>query len=353
MHSYNFFISYSSKDSQPLHICNELEKHGVSCWIAPRNIPAGMPYARAIMQGIENSDIFIVFISSNSVNSEDVLNEIDNAHRLRKQIIPIFISPVKLTSELSYYLNRRQWINLFEGEKAAISLVLNSCSSKNNPQKCQTSNKLLPEPPFELDYLFNTLENPKIKSSDDDFLLAVEDVFHIEGRGTVVTGIIESGKVKVGDVVTIIGEDNKMKSVVTGIEMNRKLIDSAIKGDSCGLLLREISSSSKIKRGYILYIGSNKETVNNIYGGVYLLRTEEGGLASLELSMGDTLTIYNRVNDVNATIVNMSHKKVQNGDFLSMELKFDKRIYLEINDTFALRKADKTIGCGLVSNISL
>lgn len=108
--SNRFFISYSSLDEYPRYITSELERHGYQCWIAPRNIKPGMPYARAIMDGIENSDTLLVFISSNSVKSEDVLNEIDNAHRLKKQIIPVFTEPIELTSDFAYYLNRRQWV---------------------------------------------------------------------------------------------------------------------------------------------------------------------------------------------------------------------------------------------------
>lgn len=113
MARYHFFMSYSSKDKLPLRFCKELEKKGVSCWIAPRNINPGAPYARAIMDGLESADNLLVFISSNSLKSEDVLNEIDNAHRLKKQIIPIFIEPIKLSTEFAYYLSRKQWINSY------------------------------------------------------------------------------------------------------------------------------------------------------------------------------------------------------------------------------------------------
>ncbi len=104
------FISYSSKDYFPFEVCTSLEKEGLKCWIAPRNIVPGTPYARAIMEGIQGADIILVFISNNSLKSEDVLNEIDNAHGLNKTIVPIFIEDVKLTPEFSYYLKRKQWI---------------------------------------------------------------------------------------------------------------------------------------------------------------------------------------------------------------------------------------------------
>lgn len=110
MEKFDAFISYSSKDSFPLEVCKFLENEGIKCWIAPRNIFPGPPYARAIMRGIEASDIILVFISKNSLQSEDVLNEIDNAHGLKKTIVPIFIEDAELTPEFNYYLKRKQWI---------------------------------------------------------------------------------------------------------------------------------------------------------------------------------------------------------------------------------------------------
>ncbi len=123
MDRYDIFISYSSKDNLPIEFCRKLESKGAKCWIAPRNITPGIPYARAIMQGLDGSSVVLVFVSSNSLQSEDVLNEIDNAHSLKKTIIPIFIEQVSLTPEFSYYLKRKQWINAFSGFDAAVKQV--------------------------------------------------------------------------------------------------------------------------------------------------------------------------------------------------------------------------------------
>lgn len=114
MAKYDIFISYSSRDKAPAEFCGRLEQRGLRCWIAPRDIAPGMPYARAIMQGLTETDTVLVFVSSNSLKSEDVLNEVDNAHGLKKNIVPIFIEKVELTPEFSYYLKRKQWINAFD-----------------------------------------------------------------------------------------------------------------------------------------------------------------------------------------------------------------------------------------------
>lgn len=91
--------------------------------MAPRDISPGVPYARAIMQGMNAAKVFVVFISRNSLQSDDVLNEIDNAHGLKKTIIPVFLEDVSLTPEFSYYLKRRQWINYFSSGADAVRRI--------------------------------------------------------------------------------------------------------------------------------------------------------------------------------------------------------------------------------------
>lgn len=113
MAKYDYFISYSSKDKEIAYkIVDAIESTGHTCWIAPRNIPYGTPYARAIMEGIDECNTFIVLITDNSIKSEDVLNEVDNAHASKKKIIPIKLTDVLLSRELNYYLSRTQWMSL-------------------------------------------------------------------------------------------------------------------------------------------------------------------------------------------------------------------------------------------------
>lgn len=123
MEKYDIFISYSSKDEFPVDLCDKLEKEGLKCWIAPRDIIPGAPYARSIMQGLGGTTAVLVFISSDSLESEDVLNEIDNAHSLKKTIIPIFIEDVPLTPEFSYYLKRKQWINAYNNPGSVVNQI--------------------------------------------------------------------------------------------------------------------------------------------------------------------------------------------------------------------------------------
>jgi len=354
MAKYDFFISYSSKDTVPPRLCNSLENAGASCWIAPRNIRPGTPYAKAIMQGIEESDTFIVCISSNSIISDDVLNEIDNAHRLKKTIIPVFIEPTHLNQELSYYLNRKQWVNLYEGEQQAINFiigheVLSSSNRQSSSNKQgETSCSLLSFPPFDENHLFEALNNKPSYSAQDNFFFPVEDVFGIKGRGVVVTGKIESGSITVGDSVTIIGEEKQIAAVVIDVEMNRKIYDKAIIGDECGLLLRGVSDKDDIKRGYVLFNGPVKKTSNTFKAGVYILTPQDGSKRKVRLSVDDKFTVYNRVNDVRGRIKRLSQIEATNGDFVGMEIELERKIFIQDDDLIALRHNNETIGCGMV-----
>lgn len=153
MAKYDVFISYSSLDKTVMSIVGAVESNGLKCWIAPRDITPGIPYARAIMSALNLCDNFVVFISANSLNSEDVLNEIDNAHSLKKYIIPCFIENVQLTPEFNYYLKRKQWLNIMEDINPLIRLL---CQS--NQQKLESFNSL-PKRFFPEGYNINTTKS--------------------------------------------------------------------------------------------------------------------------------------------------------------------------------------------------
>lgn len=127
MAKYDFFISYSSKDEDlAFRVVNAIESAGYTCWIAPRNIPYGTPYASAIMEGIDGCDKFLVLITKNSVKSNDVLNEVDNAHAAKKTIIPVRLTDTELPRELNYYLSRTQWLTIPASNPEEIVKLLNT-----------------------------------------------------------------------------------------------------------------------------------------------------------------------------------------------------------------------------------
>ncbi|MCM1519310.1 MAG: toll/interleukin-1 receptor domain-containing protein [Lachnoclostridium sp.] len=143
----DFFISYSSKDKDLADkVLDTIESKGYTCWIAPRNIPYGTPYARAIMNGIDECETFIVLITENSIASEDVLNEVDNAHASRKKIIPIRFIDKPLPRELNYYLSRTQWLTLSPSAISTLPTLLNL-----TPKTKKTEDKVeIPNPETEV-----------------------------------------------------------------------------------------------------------------------------------------------------------------------------------------------------------
>lgn len=132
MAKYDFFISYSTKDKDiASKIVDVIESTGHTCWIAPRNIPYGTPYARAIMEGIDECEKFIVLITNNSIKSEDVLNEVDNAHAIKRMIIPVRLTETQLPRELNYYLSRTQWLSI---DTKNLNEIVNSlCLTNKQP----------------------------------------------------------------------------------------------------------------------------------------------------------------------------------------------------------------------------
>lgn len=138
MAKYDYFISYSSKDEDiAFKLLEAIESTGHTCWIAPRNIPYGTPYARAIMEGIDECDTFIVLLTDNSIKSEDVLNEVDNAHAIKRTIIPVRLTDTRLPRELNYYLSRTQWLNLDANNPQQIATLLNLSATPTHDHKSE------------------------------------------------------------------------------------------------------------------------------------------------------------------------------------------------------------------------
>lgn len=153
MKNFDIFVSHSSKDNILANkIVSGLEKAGYKCWIAPRDINPGTPYARSIMEGIKGCDTFIVLITDNSIVSEDVLNEVDNAHSLRKRLIPVWLGQTKLSPELNYYLSRTQWVtadstNLSNiAELLKLPVIEKAKTEKEIPQEVLKEDNKTPHP---------------------------------------------------------------------------------------------------------------------------------------------------------------------------------------------------------------
>ena len=189
------------------------------------------------------------------------------------------------------------------------------------------------------------------RASDLPFLMPVEDVFSITGRGTVATGRVERGTVKVQDTVEIVGLTDETRSVVvTGVEMFRKLLDQAIAGDNIGVLLRGVQRN-EIERGQVLAKPGTIHPHTHFNSEVYVLTKEEGGRHTPFFN-GYRPQFYFRTTDVTGVIkLPDGVEMVMPGDNIKMEIKLITPIAIEKGLRFAIREGGRTVGSGVVSSI--
>jgi elongation factor Tu len=189
------------------------------------------------------------------------------------------------------------------------------------------------------------------RARDKDFLMPVEDVFSITGRGTVATGRIESGVIHVGDPVEIIGmSDEKLKSVVTGVEMFRKLLDQGEAGDNAGLLLRGIDKDA-IRRGMVIAKPGSVKPHKKFQAEVYILKKEEGGRHT-PFHNKYRPQFYFRTTDVTGEItLPEGVEMIMPGDNITITVELIAEIALNLNLRFAIREGGRTVGAGQVTQI--
>ncbi len=188
------------------------------------------------------------------------------------------------------------------------------------------------------------------RDSDKPFLLSVEDVFSIEGRGTVATGRVERGSLKVGEEVEIVGIRDPQKTTVTGIEMFRKLLDSAESGDNVGLLLRG-TKRDDIERGQVICKVGSVKPHKKFECEVYILSKEEGGRHSPFFN-NYRPQFYFRTTDVTGAIaLPAGTEMVMPGDNIKMTVELITPIAMEEGLRFAIREGGRTVGAGVVAKI--
>src|SRR6266498_214175 len=200
-----------------------------------------------------------------------------------------------------------------------------------------------------LDALDSYIPEP-VRDIDKPFLMAIEDIFSIKGRGTVATGRIERGVIKVNEEVEIVGFTPTKKTVVTGVEMFRKLLDQGQAGDNVGCLLRGIEKE-QIERGQVLAKPGTITPHKKFNGEVYVLKKEEGGRHTPFFS-NYRPQFYMRTTDVTGTVeLPEGVKMVMPGDNIQMTVTLHTPVALEEQMRFAIREGGKTVGAGVVTKI--
>jgi elongation factor Tu len=197
--------------------------------------------------------------------------------------------------------------------------------------------------------LDEAIPEPK-REVDKPLLMAVEDVFSIKGRGTVATGRIERGKVKVNDEVELVGLRPTKKVVVTGVEMFRKMLDEGQAGDNIGALLRGVEKED-VERGQVLAAPGSITPHTEFESEVYVLKKEEGGRHT-PFFKGYKPQFYIRTTDVTGEVeLPEKTEMVMPGDTITFKVKLQKPVAMEEKMNFAIREGGKTVGAGVVTKI--
>jgi len=200
-----------------------------------------------------------------------------------------------------------------------------------------------------MDAVDSYIPTPK-RDTEQDFLMPVEDVFSISGRGTVVTGRIEKGIIKVGETIEIVGISDTQTTTVTGVEMFRKEMDQGEAGDNCGILLRGIKKED-VERGQVLIKPGTIKPHNKFRCETYILSKEEGGRHTPFFS-GYRPQFYVRTTDVTGSCtLPEGVEMVMPGDNVEMNVELVSPIALEKGTKFAIREGGRTVGAGVVAEI--
>ena len=230
----------------------------------------------------------------------------------------------------------------FDGDNAVIVRGSATAALENKPEGNAAISALM-------DAIDAEIPEP-VRETDKPFLMSVEDVFSITGRGTVATGKIERGVVKVNDTVEIVGLKDTKETVVTGIEMFRKLLDSGMAGDNVGILLRGIDKEG-IERGQVLAAKKTITPHKKAKAEIYVLSKEEGGRHTPFFN-GYRPQFYFRTTDVTG-IINLPKgvEMIMPGDNIAVEIDLICPIAMEKTQRFAIREGGRTIGAGRITEI--
>jgi elongation factor Tu len=204
-----------------------------------------------------------------------------------------------------------------------------------------------------IEELFTALDEnvpEPVRDTDKPFLMPVEDVFSITGRGTVATGRIDRGRIKVGEEIALVGFGTAKKSIVTGVEMFRKLLDDGQAGDNVGLLLRGVEKT-EVERGMVLAKPGTITPHTKFHAEVYVLTKEEGGRHT-PFFKGYRPQFYFRTTDVTgACELPAGVEMVMPGDNVQMTIELITPIAMEEGLRFAIREGGRTVGAGVVTKI--
>ena len=321
--------------------------------------PGHADYVKNMITGAAQMDGAILVVSAADGPMPQTREHILLAHQVGVQYIIVFLNKTDMVDDeellelvemevrelLSSYEFPGDDLPIIRGSALkALEYVMNGGEDVDNAPECKCIFELM-------EAVDSYIPDPE-RDTDKPFLMPVEDVFSITGRGTVATGRVERGMVKVSDTVEIVGLSTEKKTtVVTGVEMFRKLLDFAEAGDNIGALLRGIQRN-EIERGQVLAKPGTIHPHTHFIGQVYVLTKEEGGRHTPFFN-GYRPQFYFRTTDVTGNIkLPEGVEMVMPGDNIDMEITLITPIAIEKGLRFAIREGGRTVGSGVVTEVA-
>ncbi|HVU09431.1 MAG TPA: elongation factor Tu [Verrucomicrobiae bacterium] len=310
--------------------------------------PGHADYVKNMITGAAQMDGAILVVSAADGPMPQTREHILLARQVGVPAIVVFLNKVDLVDdkelldlvemEIRDLLTKYQ----FPGDKTPIVRGSATAAMQNKPEGEKAIQELM-------DAIDSFIPDP-VREVDKPFLMCVEDVFNIEGRGTVVTGRVERGVLKKMEEVEIVGLRDTRKTVATDIEMFRKLLDSASAGDNVGVLLRG-TKKEEVERGMVLAKPASITPHTKFKAEVYVLSKDEGGRHT-PFFTNYRPQFYFRTSDVTGTLtLPQGVEMVMPGDNVSVEVELQKPVAMEKGQRFAIREGGRTIGAGRVSEV--
>lgn len=313
--------------------------------------PGHADYVKNMITGAAQMDGAILVVSAADGPMPQTREHILLASRVGVQHIVVFLNKADMVDDPELIelveMEVRELLSEygFPGDDTPI-VVGSALKALENPTDAEATKPILDL----MEAVDSYIPTPE-RATDKPFLMPVEDVFTITGRGTVATGRVESGILHVGDEVEIVGLKEEIgKTVVTGVEMFRKLLDEAMAGDNIGALLRGIQRTD-IERGQVLAKPGSVTPHNKFVGQVYVLKKEEGGRHTPFFD-GYRPQFYFRTTDVTGLIkLPEGMEMVMPGDHIDMTVELISPVAMTDNLRFAIREGGRTVGSGVVTSI--
>lgn len=310
--------------------------------------PGHADFVKNMITGAAQMDGAILVVSAADGPMPQTREHILLARQVGVPKIVVFLNKVDLLDDPELLelveMEIRDLLNKYEFDGDNISVIRGSALAalEGKPEGVASIGALL-------DAIDRDIPEPQ-REVDKPFLMSVEDVFSITGRGTVATGRIERGIVKVGDEIEIVGLSETRKSVVTGVEMFRKLLDQGQAGDNVGVLLRGIEKD-QVERGHVLAKPGTIKPHVKFKAEIYVLTKEEGGRHTPFFD-GYRPQFYFRTTDVTGVIkLPEGAEMVMPGDNLGIDVDLQKAIAMEKGQRFAIREGGRTVGAGRVTEV--